>query len=108
MTPKGIAAVALILIIACPIILGYALASHDTEVTVEKDADSTSLTDLLFNTESDYYIDYNKVNNNADMIQRITAQGNTYYTYASPDYVKVSDNYSSIPAYTTTVAAAFT
>lgn len=102
MTPKGIAAVSLILIIACPIILGYALASHDTEVTVEKDADSTSLTDLLFNAESDYYIDYTKVNNNADMIQKITAQGNTYYTYASPDYVKVSDNYSSIPAYTTT------
>lgn len=102
MTPKGIAAVSLILIIACPIILGYALASHDTEVTVEKDADSTPLTDLLFNAQSDYYIDYTKVNNNADMIQRITAQGNTYYTYVSPDYVKVSDNYSSIPAYTTT------
>lgn len=102
MTPKGIAAVALILIIGCPIILGYALASNDTEVTVEKDTDTTSLTDLLFNAQSDYYIDYNKINNNADMIQRITAQGNTYYTYVSPDYVKVSDNYSSIPAYTTT------
>lgn len=102
MTPKGAAAIALTIIIVCPIVLGYALASDDREVTQDKDTDFFSLTDTLFNARSDYFIDYNKVNNNSDMIQRITAQGNTYYTFTSPDYVSVGDNYSSLPAYTTT------
>lgn len=102
MTPKGAAAIALTIIIVCPIILGYALASEDNEVTQDKDTDFVSLTDMLFNARSDYFVDYSKVNNNSDMLQRITTQGNTYYTYKSPDYVSVGDNYSSLPAWTTT------
>lgn len=98
----AMAAIALTLIIACPIVLGYALASEDVEETHNVETGSIAITDALLNSKSDYFIDYNKTNNNSTMLQRITTQGNTYYTYVSPDFVSVGDKYTSIQAFTTT------
>lgn len=95
-------AIALVLIIACPIILGYAMASDEVEYTKTTETDSSAITETMLNSESDYFVNYSKLNNNSTMIQRVTAQGSTYYVYASPDYVSTSSTYSSIPAYETT------
>lgn len=98
----GLAAIAITLIIAVPIILGYGLASEETEYTRTTESGTASLTDTLFNAESDYYIDYTKTSNNSQMLQRVTAQGDNYYVYASPDYVSTGSTYTSVPAYETT------
>lgn len=98
----GLAAIALTVIIAVPILLGYGLASDEVEYTKTSESDVTSITDALLNNTSDYYIDYSKTNNNSGMLQRVTTQGDSYYIYQSPDYVSVGSNYTSIPAYETT------
>lgn len=103
MTPLKIGAIAITLILIVPIILGYGLASSDSEVvTKTSDTGTTSLSNTILNSQSDYYMDYNGANNNSGMIQRVTSQGNSYYLYASPDYVQVGSTQSSIPAYETT------
>lgn len=103
MTPLKLGAIAITLLLVVPIIIGYGLASNDSEVvTKTTDTDTTSISNTILNSHSDYYMDYNGTNNNSGMLQRVTAQGNNYYLYTSPDYVQVGDNPSSIPAYTTT------
>lgn len=102
MTPLKIGAIAITLILIIPIILGYGLASSDSEVTTKtSDTGTTSLSNTILNAQSDYYMDYNGSNNNSGMLQRVTSQGNNYYLYTSPDYVQVGNTVSSIPAYTT-------
>lgn len=98
----GLAAIALTVIIAVPILLGYGLASDEVEYTKTSESDVTTITDAMLNNTSDYYIDYSKTNNNSGMLQRVTAQGDSYYFYQSPDYVSTGTNYTSIPAYVTT------
>lgn len=102
MRAAGLAAIALTLIIAVPILLGYGLASEDTEYTKTSETGTASLTDTLFNAEADYFIDYAKTSNNSNMLQRVTSQGGNYYIYTSPDYVSTGSTYTSFPAYETT------
>lgn len=99
MTPKALAAIAITLILACPVIMGYALASEEVEYTQNVQTGSTSITDALLNSKTDYYLNYTKTNNNDSLLQKVNAQGGTYYTYVAPDYVNVSSNNSSLPVY---------
>lgn len=97
---KQIAAIALTLIIAVPIIMGYAMASTE-ETTTAWTTDSTdNATDLLFNHYSDYYMDYYDPNNNAMIYQQYVNQGGTSYSIVAPDYTAVGSNYTSLAEYT--------
>lgn len=100
MTPMKAAAIALTLIIACPIILGYALASETTDTEIDVTEDGGSLSELILNSETEYYIDNSSPNNNSMLRYSVSAQGAVETSIKSPDYVSITDTYTSIPTYT--------
>lgn len=96
--PK-LAAVALTLIICCPIIMGYGLASHEEELEREVVTSSNSLTDYILNSESDYMMSYTGPNNNSSLLRHVYAEGQWDSKLIAPDYVSTGSTYSSIPTY---------
>lgn len=92
------AALAVTLIIAIPILLGYGMASETTTEEYHKEISTVNMSDLILNSETDYYGNYNGVANNSLLFQIATS----WSDYAVPDYVSVSSNYSSIPVNTPT------
>ena len=87
---------ALVLIVACPILLGYAMAFEDVTNTYYVESDSKNVTGLLRNsTEYNYtlantYTINSRVWATTDVIAQPT---NRYY----PEYRTVGDTYTSIP-----------
>lgn len=88
-TGKQAVAVALILIISIPIIMGYAFASETTTKTVSVVDDTVSVSDVLLNGETYYYDTYDGPNNNY-----LLYNGSNFY---SPSFVTAGTNTSSIP-----------
>ena len=86
---KALAAIALTLIVACPIGLGFLFATHEVPYD-EWQADTTyNVTDKLLNHEAPTYITYNGVSNNTTL-----SSGN------SLNYVTMGTNPTSYPAST--------
>lgn len=84
---KALAAIALTLIVACPIGLGFLFATHEVPYD-EWQADTTyNVTDKLLNHEAPTYITYNGVSNNT-----------TLYNGTAMNYVTMGDNPTSYPA----------
>ena len=100
MTPLKTGALAVTLIIVIPILLGYGMASESVEKTALKETDTVNLSDVILNSTTDYFVDYNGPQNNSTFIQEVYVQGAVNYTTASPDYKVVGSTYTSIPTYT--------
>lgn len=86
---KALAAIALTLIVACPIGLGFLFATHEVPYD-EWQADTTyNVTEKLLNNEAPTYITYNGVSNNTQL-----------YSGRAMDYVTVGSNPTSYPSTT--------
>lgn len=84
MNIKKMGAIALTLIICCPLALGYAMAFDNEEVNGWETTSQASISDLLLNAESEYTLDSNSPQNNASIWQsrHYTATGDEIRTYA--------------------------
>lgn len=100
---KAIGAIALTLMIAVPILLGYALATEDVESTVWVQDSTANITDTLNNTETPYFTSYIAPQNNKSLLQSqyYSGGGVTEWHLVAPAYNSISSNYSSLPEYTT-------
>lgn len=102
MTPLKAGAIALTLIIAVPIILGYGLASEENEVDVDVTTANGSLSDIVLNSTTPYYVTYGGANNNNAFLRTYIAQGNTYSALTNPNYNQTSTTtYTYTPIYAT-------
>lgn len=103
---KAIAAIALTLMIAVPIGLGYAFASEEQTVTYWQTESSTNATDLLLNNETPYYYDIVGAQNNKTLLQKqvYIGAGVTEWHQVAPDYVTVGTSTTPIPTYSTSTA----
>ena len=79
-----ICAVAVLIIIAVPIVVGFALPGEESERTYWGESESHSLTDALRNGSEDYYVVSSSVSNNRWLLDGSDE-------LVTPDYVQVSD-----------------
>lgn len=92
------AAIALMLIVAVPLLLGFALNYEQTEKTAWQSTQTVNLTETLLNSSTPYYSAYNGPNNNQDLLLMELRSDDTTYTYLNPPgYNSVSENPSTIP-----------
>ena len=92
------AAIALMLIVAVPLLLGFALNYEQTEKTAWQSTQTVNLTETLLNSSTPYYSTYNGPNNNQDLLLMELRSDDTTYTYLNPPgYNSVSENPSTIP-----------
>lgn len=87
---------ALVLIVAVPTMLGYALAFEDKTVTGWNSSDRVNVTDLLLNAETPYFMPSASTMNNSELLVELP---NDYLYMRTPDYTKVSDTVTSFPVY---------
>ena len=101
---KALAAIALTLIVAIPICLGYGMASNDVPYDSWESDNTYNVSDQLLNSTTPYSTDYLGPQNNSELLQRWTfpGAGVTEYHRVAPDYRSVGSTYSTIPEYTTT------
>ena len=99
---KALAAIALTLIIAVPIMLGYAMASENVSYTDWEAESNVNLSNQILNSSTPYTIENMGPTNNSRLLQewRFPGEGVTEYHAVAPAYRLVSENYSSIPEYT--------
>ena len=90
---KSIAAVALTLIIIVPIGLGFGLASEDEEVEKTIVTDSSSISDMILNSSTNYYMAFNGPDNNSNLFD--IGRG----VLVSPDYLSTGTTPTSLPIY---------
>lgn len=100
-SPKALAAIALTLIIAAPICLGFAMASENTTYTEWQTESNSNLSNQILNYETPIYSTYDGPNNNL-YLQDISGTPPTYDRLV-PSYNQVSANATSLPEYTTTL-----
>lgn len=94
------AAIAMTLIIAVPLLLGFALASEDRETEREVVTSTTSLTDYALNSSAPYFMAYTGPQNNGQLIQYAHVSGTGLESsLVNPVYVRTGDNPSSQPIY---------
>ena len=100
-SPKALAAIALTLIIAAPIMLGYAMASENVPYTEWQTESRSNLSNQILNYETPIYGDYDGPNNNLYLLD---ASGTPpTYNRLVPTYNQVSSNYTSLPEYSATL-----
>lgn len=90
MNTKSLAAIALTLVVVCPVALGYMLAVHDDPVQGWETVETNNISDLLLNHQTPYESTFYGVSNN----------DNLRYNGAdiSPDYVRFSSTVTAYPA----------
>lgn len=99
---------ALVLMVAVPTMLGYALAFNEEIYTAWESSDRVNVTDSLLNSETPYFIPSASTMNNSQLHVKMP---NDYLYLRAPDYVNISDTASSYPIYTpttSTIAASYT
>lgn len=100
-SPKALAAIALTLIVAMPILLGFAMASENVPYTEWQTESRSNLSNQILNYETPIYGDYDGPNNNLYLLD---ASGTPpTYNRLVPTYNQVSSNYTSLPKYTTSL-----
>jgi len=92
---KALAAIALTLIIAMPIGIGFLTAVHQEETDSWQTTSSSKISDLMLNHQTPYYGSYKGSSNNSTLL---TSSGDV----TLPDYVSVTSTISSLPIYTFT------
>ena len=96
---KALAAIALTLIVACPLIVGYAMASTTEEKEVWQSGEIMSLNGAILNSTEPIYSQYDGSMNNAEFY--LVDKTSSALSLTAPKYVSVSSTYSSLPEYTT-------
>lgn len=96
---KALAAIALTLIVACPLIVGYAMASTTEEKEVWQSGETMSLNGAILNSTEPIYSQYDGSMNNAEFY--LVDKTSSALTLTAPKYASVSSTYSSLPEYTT-------
>lgn len=99
---KALAAIALTLIVTVPIGLGYLLAVDEETETGWETTSQASISDMLLNHETPYYMEYSGANNNSMIL---TLNLGTGEQFVAPNYVSVSSKVSALPAMTYPVKA---
>lgn len=98
-SPKALAAIALTLIVAAPIILGFAMASEDVETHPWVADGSSNLSNQILNTTTPFFGDYTGPANNSRLYQQWNTQEATEHRQVAPDYNVISTTPSSMPEY---------
>ena len=100
---KALAAIALTLIVAIPIGLGYGLATHSVSYDEWQTSATTSLSDEILNSSTPYTNDSYSANNNNQLLQmwQFPGAGVTEYHTVTPDYAELSSNPSALTTYST-------
>ena len=96
---KALGAIALTLIVACPIGLGYVFALDQEEITVWESTSESNLTEILLNSDTEYYIGWEGPTNNSQIYYREYMQGYWIDSIMAPDYVSTGSTYTSLPVY---------
>lgn len=96
------AAIAITIIVALPIGVGYIMAFDETEVTGWRSTETTNLSDLILNSETDYYSVSTAPGNNSELIYNDLLGGES--SIVSPDYERVGSTVTSLPTYTQTTS----
>lgn len=99
---KAIAAIALTLVVACPIALGYVLAIDEQEAVSWETTQQYNVSDYMLNSSTDYTMPISSPANNSELVQKVYAQGQYEYSITAPAYNDVGDTYTSLPTYTET------
>lgn len=94
---KAIAAIALTLMIAAPIGLGYMMATEERTYEVWEASNSSNLSSVILNSSNPTYTSYIGTTNNTDL-----TNGSTKIV---PRYVEIGDVVSAYPALTQTILA---
>lgn len=91
---KALAAIALTLIIAMPIGIGFLTAIHQEETDSWQTTSSSKISDLMLNHQSPYYGSYKGTSNNSALLDgdALTA----------PTYIMSTTTYTTLPIYTET------
>lgn len=92
---KALAAIALTLMIAAPIGLGYLFATEDTTVTSWESENRVNLSDTILNSEHPIYMDYTGTSNNTtltngEIVYRETSTIPTSYPMQSIESVSIT------------------
>lgn len=74
---KAIAAIALTLVVACPIALGYVLSINEEETTAWETTEQYNISDYLLNSSTPYYQIYTGPNNNEVVNAAYVSTGST-------------------------------
>lgn len=93
-----LAAIAITIIVAFPIGIGYMMAFDETEVSGWESTDTANLSDLILNHETEYYATSTAPGNNSELIYNDLLGGES--TIVAPDYVTVGSTVTSLPTYT--------
>lgn len=96
---KALGAIALTLIVACPIGLGYVFALDQEEITVWESTSESNLTEILLNSDTEYYIGWEGPTNNSQIYYREYMEGYWIDSIMAPDYVSTGSTYTSLPVY---------
>lgn len=88
---KALAAIALTLMVACPIGLGYLFAFEQEEVSTWETVKTTNISDLLLNNSTPYYTEYRGTSNNMSL-QNVGSS-----ITQSPQYVTISETVTPYP-----------
>lgn len=91
------AAIALMLIVAVPLLLGFALNYEETEKTAWQSTQTMNLTETLLNSSTPYYTSYNGPNNNSAILVKEANDELQQAGIKAPAYNSVSTNPSTIP-----------
>ena len=91
---KALAAIALTLIIAMPVGIGFLTAVHQEETDSWQTTSSSKISDLMLNHQTPYYGSYKGTSNNSALLDgdALTA----------PTYVSSTTTYTTLPIYTET------
>lgn len=98
-----VAAIAITLIVAIPLLLGYALAFTEEERISWESTDSVNITDSMLNSSSPTFVNYTGPSNNSGIYTRIYYPGSgvTETSLLAPNFVSTGGVYSSIQTFTT-------
>lgn len=92
MNIKSLAAIALTIVIVCPIALGYAMSVSEEDVTGWETVESNNISDLLLNHNTPYDATYYGTTNNTILATSYNAS-----TRLTPTYVSVTNNITPYP-----------
>ena len=102
MNGKSMAAIALIIIVAVPLMAGYALNTHSHEKTTFETDKSYNISDWLLNAQTDYFDEFYGYTNNSELLMETTIPVTEYLT-VSPDYRSVGSTYTSLKEFETSI-----
>lgn len=99
MRNANLAAIALLLVITTPILLGFAMNFDEVESTAWESSQTVPLSEKILNHETNYYIDSVSPGNNSRLLRSVNSGGSWEEGIIAPAYVRTGLTYSSLPIY---------